>query len=752
MKHTPAKRASWKQRRFYAFILAGKLGNLIPCPDVSIFAGMADFTTKTSSIKEARERIKRCLDESDMALDLADLGLEKVPLELRKLSHISALDLSDNKIKTLPAFLSEFTMLEYLDLSRNHFSTLPEVIGSLGALKVLNLRGNELSSLPEFIEQLSQLEQFDCSRNKLSVVPEMLGKLPALKNLNLSRNNLKTLPEAIRRFSRAGELSLVQHIEKLVELSRELGLHDDFFDHAKDHIKVVARFFHLSPVQTTLYAHFLVRYEDQHITTMDLCSSLNCESNLGILPWLPEFNELEKKKLLYCRRDEGLISFRVPEGVVEAISQGAEYKPARYEGVSIHEFFEALNELFYRKGNNELSWDALASDIHTLLEHNTQLGLVQKTLAYELNSDSEILLLYFCHLFANQDNDRIWLSPMDNEVYDQKHKTLFRQMRQQFENGTHVLMQMNLIEKRLTDEENDDFFGDRRTFCLTDKAKIELLEELQIKPRKVKTDLIDANSITQKALFFNERETAQIKRLSTLLQGDNYQAVRARLAETGQRGGIVCLFSGASGTGKTETVYQLARETGRNLLMMNIAEMRSKWVGESEKLTKSLFDKYRDAVKNSAVTPILLFNEADAILSKRFSLNEDSRSVDQMANTVQNILLQELENLDGILIATTNMSLNIDKAFERRFLFKIEFRKPDINTRRIIWRSMIPELSEEALDTLASRFDFSGGQIENITRRRMIEYITSGVQPSVEQLVTFCQEESPEQEAQRFVL
>ncbi|MDR2419201.1 MAG: AAA family ATPase [Treponema sp.] len=341
---------------------------------------------------------------------------------------------------------------------------------------------------------------------------------------------------------------------------------------------------------------------------------------------------------------------------------------------------------------------------------------------------------------------------MDSEVYDQKHKTLFRRTRQQFEDSTHVLMRMNLIEKLLTDEENDGFLGDREAFCLTDKAKIELLEELQIKPRKVKIDLISASSIMWKALFFNEREAVQVKRFSALLRGDNYQAVRARLTETGQRSGIVCLFFGASGTGKTETVYQLARETGRDLLMMNIAEMRGKWVGESEKLTKALFDKYRDAVKNSALTPILLFNEADAILSKRLSLKEDSSSVDQMANTVQNILLQEMENMDGILIATTNMSLNMDKAFQRRFLFKIEFGKPDINTRHAIWHSMIPELSEEATDTLAFRFDFSGGQIENITRRRMIEYITSGAEPSVEQLVAFCEEESPEQEAWRFVL
>jgi hypothetical protein len=485
---------------------------------------------------------------------------------------------------------------------------------------------------------------------------------------------------------------------------------------------------------------------------MDISSSLNCESNLGILPWLPEFNELEQKKLLYCRRDENSISFRVPEAVIEAIKQEVIFKPARYEGVPIQEFFEVLSDLFCRRGNNELAWETLVSDILTLLADNPQLHFTQVVKSYGLDNDSQSLLLYFSHLFANQDNDRIWLSPIDNEVYDQKHKAEFRYMRQSFEDGTHVLMKMNLIEKRDFEEHDDDFFGEREAFRLTDKAKADLLEELQLKPHKVKSDLLAYTDIKPKALFFNDKEAAQIKRLTDLLQGDNYRAVQDRLVESGQRSGIACLFSGAPGTGKTETVYQLARETGRDLLIMDIADMRSKWVGESEKLTKALFDKYRDAVKNSAITPILLFNEADAIISKRFTLNEDSRSVDQMANTVQNIILQEMETLNGIFIATTNMSGNMDKAFERRFLFKIEFGKPDVNTRQSIWRSMIPALGVEDAHSLASRFDFSGGQIENIMRRRTIEYVTTGVEPSIKQLATFCEEESPELEARRFVL
>jgi hypothetical protein len=719
---------------------------------VSAVTVMIEFTTKNSGVKEARERIRHCLEEFELVIDLADLGLEQIPTELRKLSHICGIDLSDNKIKTLPSFMSDFIMLESLDLSRNCFTTLPEIIGNLDALRDLNLRGNELSTLPESIGKLTQLEKLDCSRNKLTCVPETLAKLPSLKNLDVSRNNLKSLPEVVRRLSSAGELSLTQRIEKIVEISRETGVNEDFFDHAKDHIKVVSRLFHLSPVQTALYAHFLIRYEDQHITTMDISSSLNCESNLGILPWLAEFDELEKKKLLYCRRDDNSISFRVPQEVVEAIKQDTEFKPARHEGVPFQDFFEVLSDLFCRRGNNELPWEALVTDIVALLADNAQLPFSRMVKSYELDNDSEVLLLYFAHLFVNQDNDRIWLSPIDNEVYDQKHKAEFRRMRIAFEDGTHTLMKMNLIEKRELDDRDDEFFGDREAFHMTDKAKLDLLEELQLKPRKIKSDLLAYTNIKVKPLFFNEKEDVQIKRLTSLLQGDNYRAVQERLSESGQRGGIVCLFSGAPGTGKTETAYQIARETGRDLLVMDIADMRSKWVGESEKLTKALFDKYREAVKNNAVTPILLFNEADAILSRRFTLSEESRSVDQMSNTIQNIILQEMETLNGIFIATTNMSGNMDKAFERRFLFKIDFGKPDVNTRQAIWRSLIPTLSGDDACALASRFDFSGGQIENIMRRRTIEYVTTGAEPPLPLLATFCEEESPELEARRFVL
>ena len=138
--------------------------------------------------------------------------------------------------------------------------------------------------------------------------------------------------------------------------------------------------------------------------------------------------------------------------------------------------------------------------------------------------------------------------------------------------------------------------------------------------------------------------------------------------------------------------------------------------------------------------PILLFNEADAIIGKR--KNGAESSVDKMENSIQNIILQEMETLDGIMIATTNLEGNMDSAFERRFLYKIKFDKPDAAVRQKIWQQMIPELTDGDAKQLAASFDFSGGQIENIARKHNINMVLYGEQNNLlETLVGYCETE-----------
>lgn len=163
-------------------------------------------------------------------------------------------------------------------------------------------------------------------------------------------------------------------------------------------------------------------------------------------------------------------------------------------------------------------------------------------------------------------------------------------------------------------------------------------------------------------------------------------------------------------------------------MVVDVPQIKSKWVGDSEKNIKALFDRYREVSKRCTLAPILLFNEADAIIGTR--KNGATNAVDKMENSIQNIILQEMETLDGIMIATTNLQDNLDPAFERRFLYKIKFEKPDAAVRAKIWQQMIPELSESDAATLAASHDFSGGQIENIARKHAINCVLRGNEAS----------------------
>lgn len=155
---------------------------------------------------------------------------------------------------------------------------------------------------------------------------------------------------------------------------------------------------------------------------------------------------------------------------------------------------------------------------------------------------------------------------------------------------------------------------------------------------------------------------------------------------------------------------------------------------------KDIFTRYKRQCKRSAVKPILLFNEADAIFSKRKSM-DGAHSIDQTENTIQNIILEEMEKLDGILIATTNLADNLDKAFERRFLFKIRFDKPTVEAKRNIWLDKLPALQEQEASTLAAHFDFSGGEIDNIVRKATMLEVVDGTKPTFVTLQQLCNEE-----------
>ncbi len=301
-----------------------------------------------------------------------------------------------------------------------------------------------------------------------------------------------------------------------------------------------------------------------------------------------------------------------------------------------------------------------------------------------------------------------------------------------------------LVEKGLLEVEKSENVENSRV-TITDKI-LELLygENADIYIRSVTgRNIIENEKIKEKELFYSDTVQKQIDMLRESLEQKNLEAMQERLSQKGLPKGVAVLLYGAPETGKTETVYQLAKQTNHKIFHVDIAESKSMWFGESEKKIKKIFTDYKLLCKNckshNENTPILLFNEADALISKRRDV--DSGTCAQTENAIQNILLEEMEKLEGIMIATTNLCENMDKAFERRFLFKVKYEKLSLEARENIWRTKLNTLGTEELSKLAKEFDFSGGEIDNIVRKCEMNEIIKGTRPGYEEIVELCKTE-----------
>jgi AAA+ superfamily predicted ATPase len=170
--------------------------------------------------------------------------------------------------------------------------------------------------------------------------------------------------------------------------------------------------------------------------------------------------------------------------------------------------------------------------------------------------------------------------------------------------------------------------------------------------------------------------------------------------------GIVVLFAGESGTGKTMAAEVIANELRLNLYRIDLSSVVSKYIGETEKNLRRLFDGAEDG------GAILFFDEADALFGKRSQVRD---SHDRYANIEVNYLLQRMEAYQGLAILSTNLKSDMDEAFSRRFRFIINFPFPDRAARDRLWRQIYPPetpLARLDYDYLA-QFEMAGGNIQN---------------------------------------
>ena len=246
----------------------------------------------------------------------------------------------------------------------------------------------------------------------------------------------------------------------------------------------------------------------------------------------------------------------------------------------------------------------------------------------------------------------------------------------------------------------------------TQKIKLDMLIQEQemfelIEPKKTLDDVV-LNEKTKETLdsLLKQVDKSVIDKLKKWGIKDKKKGIDARI-----------IFYGAAGTGKTITALALAKSLKKQVLSFDCSKILSMYVGESEKNVRKIFDDYKELCVKTKSEPILLLNEADQFLSNRVS-GQISGS-DKMHNQMQNIFLEQIERFEGILVATTNLLESIDKAFSRRFNYKIEFLKPQEKQRKLLWEKLLPSnlplCSDFDIDKLISR-KLTGGQIELVIK------------------------------------
>ena len=510
--------------------------------------------------------------------------------------------------------------------------------------------------------------------------------------------------------------SILEAFEYIVELAKDSSLDADFFENASVYIKYAARKLKLSSMQTVLLALFVDQSEDSSIRMSDIAAYTGCRTT-KILRLSSEIDVLVDKYYLRASHSYNRLTYRVPVDVLKALKKNQPYVHVVEPITGLQSFFDRFNELMEYMNNDELTHEALLEETEEYLGDIRDSHFARALKRFGLVNENRLLFIYMAHLFVENNDDRINFSDINN-LYD--NDKIPNWCKNELRSRTSELFCCKLIENV-----NEDGMARSDCFRLTEYAKTDLLSELNLTVNaKSDCDLIKWDSFPEKKLVYNVPEKKQVMELSSILSAERFSEVQSRLRNVGMRAGFCCLFYGSPGTGKTETVYQVARATGRDILRVDVDKIKSCWVGESEQNMKKVFDKYRNICKSTSLAPILLFNEADAILGVR--MEGATRAVDKMENSIQNIILQEMEALEGIMIATTNLTTNLDKAFERRFLYKVEFNRPTVEARAQIWQAMFPALTERDACTLASQFDLSGGEIENISRKYMVNAILSG--------------------------
>ena len=537
---------------------------------------------------------------------------------------------------------------------------------------------------------------------------------------------------------------LLTKIQNIYEISKKSELDEKIISSLKSDLKIVSTYLSVEPREALFFsvilninfdgdnANFKDLFRHFNIPSIQMISEMDCIDNLVSKGYLVKRNGRDRNNEVHTNK-----YFMVKAKLSKAIVKGLPCPTFdTYTIDTTTDLLEKIYEHISSRLEDNISIEELEVETTKLVNEFPDFIFFKTIKKYELSFE-ESIFYYFVIWKSILGIQGISPNPLVNSITDSSRASV--KFTQGLFNGVNTLISAGLVESR-----NSGFMNDIE-FYLTDKS-VGILENdsIIISSGSIsRNDTIKADSIATKPLFYNEKEKEQLTNLTGLLLEEKYAELKERLNSKNLPLSLNVLLYGGPGTGKTESVLQLAKSSGREIIKIDISSTKSKWFGESEKLIKNIFTDYKEYAKKCDLTPILLFNEADAILSKRATKTDSATQ--KTENAIQNILLEELENFEGIFFATTNLVQNLDGAFDRRFLYKVEFTKPQLEQRIAIWESKIPDLTSDVYENLANQFEFSGGQIENIVRKCEINQVLYNSLPSFETIQSFCLSENSEQ-------
>ncbi|MDD3014294.1 MAG: ATP-binding protein [Candidatus Gastranaerophilales bacterium] len=484
---------------------------------------------------------------------------------------------------------------------------------------------------------------------------------------------------------------------------------------------------------------FIIQMQEENMDVRSFSQFLGINS-IDTINYKPQLEKLMNRKYLYVlgrKRTKFNIFFSnrkniiLHESVMEAILENKPLLEISNEKSDVFQFNKLVSDLIEERENDTISTHELFQLTEELEIDNSHLEFISDFKRMKLDIEERVLLYEMGDDYISYGCSSIGVTLRD------MYENVSIRMKKQRE----LLEKKNILfDLKLVTIEKGGFHNDA-VLELTEKCRLMMFQEdLQLLHKKDTIhNLKNCTDIESKELFFKEATEKQIRLITSSLEQSNFEKLQDRLKINKMNSGVAAIFYGAPGTGKSESAYQLAKATGRDIMVVDLSNTKSMWFGESEKKIKEIFTNYRLLCEKSKITPILLFNEADGVLSKRSEYQKSSTS--QTENTIQNILLEEFEKNEGIIIATTNLQKNLDAAFERRFLFKVKFEMPDNDIRKMIWLSKIHWIDDEILDKIVARYHFSGGEIDNIFRKIIMSEVTTGIVHDSNLLLEFCDAE-----------